>query len=205
MLSLSVFVHIYHAYASVMKFCAQIIKTETLNPLKNPPNPTAETLTLEKPPNLRNPNPKDPKKRVGGLPKGPSRPPPSPWLPPWPSLMASACTGLGPERPRSPAPATPTPRARHEAEGAGCRPDLKPAVAADVDLRAAGEVPLGHRRATLDEAACPRLRHAAPASGARRCHLLPPRRRGARRCSSPLRVVRSLAVAGRRERRGGRK
>ena len=48
MLSLSDFVQLYHAYASVMKFCAQIIKTETLNPLKNPPNPTAETLTLEK-------------------------------------------------------------------------------------------------------------------------------------------------------------
>jgi hypothetical protein len=82
MLNLSVFAHLYHAYASVMKFCAQFIKTETLNPLKNPPNPTAETLTLEKSPNLRNPNPKDLKKRVGDLPKGPSRPPPSPWLPP---------------------------------------------------------------------------------------------------------------------------
>ena len=53
------------------------------------------------------------------------------------------------ERPRSPAPAAPTPRARHEAEGAGCRPDLKPAVATAADLCAAGEVPLGHRRATL--------------------------------------------------------
>jgi len=34
-----------------MKFCAQIVQPETLNPLKNPPNPTAETLTLEKSPN----------------------------------------------------------------------------------------------------------------------------------------------------------
>ena len=51
MLSLSDFVQLYHAYASVMKFCAQITKTETLNPLKHPPNPTAETLTLEKSPN----------------------------------------------------------------------------------------------------------------------------------------------------------
>ena len=51
MLSLNDFVHLYHVYASVMKFCAQIIKTETLNPLKYPPNPTAETLTLEKSPN----------------------------------------------------------------------------------------------------------------------------------------------------------
>ena len=58
MLSLNDFVHLYHVYASVMKFCAQIIKTETLNPLKNPPNPTAETLTLEKFPNpAKNPNP----------------------------------------------------------------------------------------------------------------------------------------------------
>jgi len=51
MLNLSDFVHLLHAYASVMKFCAQIVQPETLNPLKNPPNPTAETLTLEKSPN----------------------------------------------------------------------------------------------------------------------------------------------------------
>ena len=85
--------------------------------------------------------------------------------------MASARSGLGPERPRSPAPAAPTPRARHEAEVAGRRPDLKFAVAAAADLRAAGEVPLGHRRATLDGAAHPHLRHVAPTSGARRCRL----------------------------------
>ena len=58
MLSLSGFVQLYHAYASVMMFSAQIVQPKTLNPLKNPPNPTAETLTLEKSPNLRNPNPK---------------------------------------------------------------------------------------------------------------------------------------------------
>ena len=51
MLNLSDFVHLLHAFASVMKFCAQIVQPETLNPLKNPPNPTAETLTLEKSPN----------------------------------------------------------------------------------------------------------------------------------------------------------
>ena len=44
MLSLSDFVHLYHAYASVLKFCAQIIKTETLT-LEKSPNP-AQTLTL---------------------------------------------------------------------------------------------------------------------------------------------------------------
>ena len=51
MLNLSDFVHLLHAYAFVMKFCAQIVQPETLNPLKNPLNPTAETLTLEKSPN----------------------------------------------------------------------------------------------------------------------------------------------------------
>ena len=55
MLNLSDFVHLLHAYASVMKFCAQIVQPETLNPLKNTPNPTAETLTLD-----RSPNPKEP-------------------------------------------------------------------------------------------------------------------------------------------------
>jgi len=59
------------------------------------------------------------------------------------------------------------PLARHVAEVASRRPDLKFAIAAAVDLHAAGEVPLGHRRATLDGAARPHLRHAAPASGAR--------------------------------------
>ena len=44
MLSLNDFVHLYHVYASVMKFCAQIIKTETLT-LEKSPNPT-QTLTL---------------------------------------------------------------------------------------------------------------------------------------------------------------
>jgi hypothetical protein len=49
--------------------------------------------------------------------------------------MASARSGLGPERPREP-------RADQGHPHAGKPPDLKPAVAADVDLREAGEVPL---------------------------------------------------------------
>ena len=72
-----------------------------------------------------------------------------------------------------PAPAPPTPRARHEPEVVGRSPDpdlLQTAVAAAVDLGAAGRclrAPSSNAGRTLDRAACPHPRHAAPASGAR--------------------------------------
>ena len=46
MLSLSVLVHLLCVHAPVMLNYTQIMQPETLNPLKNTPNPTAETLTL---------------------------------------------------------------------------------------------------------------------------------------------------------------
>ena len=93
-----------------MNFCAQIMQPVTLNPLQYPPNPTAETLTLEKSPNPTQTLTLRSKAEGPGL-----------------TLRAGMATivamaaamavangertpGLGPERPRGPsAPAAPTP------------------------------------------------------------------------------------------------
>ena len=110
--------------------------------------------------------------------------------------------GLGPEQPHGPpAPAAPTPRSRHVAEVAGRRLDLlKTAVAAlQIYARAAGA--LGHRRATFDGAARPRPRHAAPASGARRCRLFSSRQRAL--CAAA--ILRSPAAAVEKKEKGREK